>query len=232
VWYQAKSVIEEQFPDIAFPPHTRIYGKEGYYTRDGKNFTIQNTPIADDNGMLLLGEHNRENACAVLWVCDLLNIEIDHFQAVLQQFSWLEHRLEYVGNYKDILRYNDAIATTPETTCAALDSFWTTVDTLFYWGITWEYKHHLVAKKIQNYGIKQLILFPDTGEELYTLLDEQTKKQLIIFHSRSMEEAVQRAAQHTAPWSIALLSCGSPSFSLRSGFIEKWTRFKNAVRGL
>ncbi|USN55889.1 MAG: hypothetical protein H6765_04930 [Candidatus Peribacteria bacterium] len=43
---------------------------------------------------------------------------------------------------------------------------------------------------------------------------------------------MQRAAAHTTPGKAALLSCGSPSFSLRSSYKEKARLFKQAVNAL
>lgn len=230
IWSQAKAILNEQFPDIVLPSTTRTYGKEGTYTRDGTYFQIDTKNIYTDEWMVLIWAHNRENACAVLGICDLLHIDYTHLQSVLATFWWLEHRLEYVGKYHDIQRYNDAIATTPQATCAALDSFWEQIDTLFYGGVLGEYDHQLVAEKIRDYGIRHLVLFPDTGSVLYELLDNDTKERIEAFHTRSMHDAVQRASQKTKPWAIALLSCWSPSFSIWSWFVEKWTLFKEEAR--
>jgi UDP-N-acetylmuramoylalanine-D-glutamate ligase len=43
---------------------------------------------------------------------------------------------------------------------------------------------------------------------------------------------VQRAAKNTTPGKIALLSCGSPSFSVWSWFVEKGRLFKQEVAQL
>lgn len=181
---------------------------------------------------MLIWTHNRENICAVLGICDLLTIDPTHLRAVLKTFWWLEHRLELVGTYKNIIRYNDAIATTPQATCAALDSLWNNIDTLLYGWVLGEYDHQLVAQKIEAYDIRNLVLFPDTGELLYSLLSEKTKSTIHVIHTRSMHDAVQRAAAKTMEWKIALLSCGSPSFSVRSGFVEKGNLFKEEIKKL
>jgi len=232
IWAQAESTIKEQFPEMKLPENKVIYGNRWSYSRHDGRFRNNEKKLFTDEGMLLVGEHNRENACAVIGICSLLGIDIQHLHVVLHTFWWLEHRLELVGTYHDIIRYNDAIATTPQATCAAIDSFGTKIDTLFYGGIRGEYDHQLVATKIHDYGIRHLVLFPDSGELLFELLDEETKGKINTLRTRSMHDAVVRAAQHTAPWSIALLSCGSPSFSVWSGFVEKGNLFKQEVRNL
>lgn len=232
IGYQAAQEIIKLFPeqeDILPANHT-IYGKR--WTRTWKNgiFMRMKEELFNDEWMLLVGDHNRYNVCSLVCLCDELAIDFSHLQAVLHTFGWLEHRLEYVWTYGWILRYNDAIATTPQATVAALDSFWQEVDTLFYGWILGEYDHTLVAKKIKEYSVRNLVLFPDTGEVLYWLLDQTTKNTINVFHTRSMSDAVARAAQHTEPWKIALLSCWSPSFSVWSGFVEKGNLFKEAVK--
>gem|GEM_PF-5879057 len=56
-----------------------------------------------------------------------------------------------------------------------------------------------MATKIHDYGIRHLVLFPDSGELLFELLDEETKGKINTLRTRSMHDAVVRAAQHTAP---------------------------------
>lgn len=230
IGYQAKTILENDFPDYEIPHNSYIYWKEWTYTRSDGYFFKNNEKLFTDSWMLLIWEHNRENACAVIALCELLKVDLIHLQETLKTFKWLEHRLELVWTYHNIIRYNDAIATTPQATCAALDSFWQEVDTLFYGWVIGEYDHTLVVKKIKEYGIRNLVLFPDTGEILYSLLDEKTKSTISVLHTRSMSEAVARAAWKTEPWKIALLSCGSPSFSVWSGFVEKWNLFKESIK--
>lgn len=229
VGYQAAQALMSLFPeqeDILPANHT-IYGKR--WTRTWKNgmFMRMKEELFSDEGMLLIGEHNRYNVCELTCLCDELDIDFTVLQEILKTFGWLEHRLEFVWFFWWISRYNDAIATTPQATVAALDSFWQEVDTLFYGWILGEYDHSLVAKKINEYGIRNLVLFPDTWDVLLWLLDINT---INVFHTRSMEAWVQRAAEHTKKWKVVLLSCWSPSFSVWSGFVEKWTLFKTAVQ--
>jgi UDP-N-acetylmuramoylalanine--D-glutamate ligase len=151
----------------------------------------------------------------------------------LQQFDGLEHRIELVGTYGWIIRYNDAIATTPQATMAAIESFGEQVDTLFYGGIEGEYDHSWVAELIVKYDIQNLVLFPDTWSTLKELLTTNyTLHTTNVLHTRSMEQAVDRAAKHTKKWALALLSCGSPSFSCWTSFKEKGSLFKEFVTKL
>ncbi|MBP7847906.1 hypothetical protein KA013_01645 [Patescibacteria group bacterium] len=64
-------------------------------------------------------------------MCDILHLPYQVASEALATFTGLEHRIEYIGTYKDILRFNDAIATTPQATVAAVETFGAQLDTIF-----------------------------------------------------------------------------------------------------
>ncbi len=203
------------------------FGKEWTYTFAEGYFRKNGIPAFTDSEMKILWVHNRYNACALLGVCDILQINYSCAEDALATFTWLEHRIEYVGTYKDILWFNDAIATTPQATIAAIETFWSQLGTILLWGSEWEYQFEELVATLEKYEVPNVVLFPDTGVRIKPLLDS---KKFTIYETRSMQEAVAFAYKHTEPWKVVLLSCGSPSFSLRSGFKEKGTQFKTAVR--
>lgn len=204
-----------------------IYGKHGTYTFEDGHFCEEGRKLFSDEGMQLLGMHNRYNLCAAVAVCEHFGVPFEILQQTLQEFKGLEHRLEYVGMYWGIKRYNDAIATSPLATQAAIESFGEELDTLFLGGIEGTYDFTGVVELLEKYHVHNLVLFPDTWERIKWLLDTAHYK---IFETRSMADAVQRAAQVTEQGKVALLSCGSPSFSVWSGFEEKGRLFKEAVK--
>jgi UDP-N-acetylmuramoylalanine--D-glutamate ligase len=71
------------------------------------------------------------------------------------------------------------------------------------------------------------VLFPETGEKMLT-----SKKGFNILHTKSMQEAIKFAYQHTKKGHICLLSCASPSYSLWKSFEEKGDQFKYFVKKL
>lgn len=211
-----------------------VYGDQGYYTYDDTHFLIDAKQTIAHKDMLLVGDHNKYNASWVVWVLDYLQGKwmsglFDAFRHVIAHFKWLEHRLEPIGTYAGIERYNDAIATTPQATAAAINALGEKVDTLFYGGIEGEYDHSIVVDCIKKYKVSTLILFPDTGHHIKESLPDDY---FTILETRDMEEAVAFAAKNTKPGHVALLSCGSPSFSNRINFKEKGNQFKKAVKAL
>lgn len=228
IWSQLKEIVSNHpmFVEATVNKPIVWYGKEGTYRFEKGSFYKENLELFGDDGMKLLGVHNRYNACALFGVCDFLGIDYAYVQQALHRFAGLEHRIEFVGNYGDIDRYNDAIATTPQATVAAVETFWSRLWTIFLWWSEGEYEFDELVQLLESTGVENIILFPDTWKRIKNLINPQKHT---IYETTSLEEAVAYAFQHTPKWKVALLSCGSPSFSLWSGFKEKWMRFKDAI---
>jgi len=223
---QAQSYANEQSLTI---PSAELFWETGKYSYTDWLFFVEADVVSHDSTMMLQWVHNKYNACAALGVNDILWISTEHFQETLDTYWGLEHRLEKVGTYGWIQWINDAISTTPQSTIAALHTFWDQVNTLFLWGKDGGYDFSPLIACIQQSKVQNIVLFPDNGDTIKQLLDE---KIYTLYETDSMEDAVKRTAKKSLQWSIALLSCASPSYSLWSWFEEKWTLFKKAIKTL
>lgn len=234
IWSQVADAAEQFSPEISQllnheSSHLFHYGTSGTYSYADGVFYDHDQQAFLDHDIRLLGLHNRYNICAIVGVCSLLKIDYTALQRTLSQFAWLEDRIEDIGIHHGIQRFNDAIATTPQATIAAIETLGSRIETIFVGGILGDYDFVSLGRKISEAGIQNVILFPDSGTEIYKGMQENLHH---IHHSTDMHEAVQRAAAHTTPGKAALLSCGSPSFSLRSSYKEKARLFKQAVNAL
>ncbi|MEI7557699.1 MAG: hypothetical protein WCJ45_02400 [bacterium] len=52
--------------------------------------------MLDDDKLLLRGEHNRMNICAVLGICDIMQIDYEVLAETLATFKGLPHRMEII----------------------------------------------------------------------------------------------------------------------------------------
>ena len=68
-------------------------------------------------------KHNFENFLATYVVNFLLKKNEKQFKHSLKNMIGLEHRLEFVGNFKNIFFYNDSKATNIESSRNAINSF-------------------------------------------------------------------------------------------------------------
>lgn len=172
------------------------------------------------------------NICSVIAVCDIMYIEMEIVKNILETFKWLPHRMENIGVHWWIVWVDDAISTTPESTIKAIETFWWEVDTIFLWGTDRWYKFKELAKKIIEYKIRNVVIFPDSGERIYKEIKKYTWGEIKFFHTSDMYEAVKFAYEYTKDYKICLLSTASPSYSVWKNFEEKWDIFQKYIKKL
>jgi UDP-N-acetylmuramoylalanine--D-glutamate ligase len=177
----------------------------------------------------LLGEHNIQNTRAAIAVANILGISKDAIKKGVEKFKSLSHRLEFVGEFGGIKFYDDAISTTPESTIAAILAIPDT-DTIFLGGLNRGYDFSKLAIAINKSKIRNIVFFPDSGEEIEESLCQESSRKYARLHTKSMEEAVRFAFKKTKIGKTCLLSTASPSYSLWKNFEEKGDEFQEAVR--
>ena len=182
----------------------------------------------------LLGRFNLGNVAAAVAVGKLVGVSNDRIAEAVRGFQPLEHRLELVGTYGGVTYYNDAIATVPEATMAALDTLGEAVETILLGGMDRHLDFSCLAKRLLRSNIKTVILFPPTGRSIWQAVCEQSSMASALprhFFVKSMEEAVALAKQHTAKGRICLHSPASASFGLFRDYRHRGTLFKRLVQG-
>ena len=182
----------------------------------------------------LKGDFNLLNILAAVLVGKIFNISSKDIKKAIKSFKPLSHRLEFVGRYKGIEFYNDSFATIPQATIAALDALGKKVKTLILGGSSKrEIDFPLLAKKILKSKIENLILFPDTGKEIWKEVLSLKRREEDLpksFFVSSMAEAVKTAYKCTKEGSICLLSPASASFSIFRDYKERGNLFKKYVK--
>ena len=186
----------------------------------------QKIPIIDKD-IPLIGKHNRENIKAAVTVAHLFNIDNNTITEAIKKFKPLSHRLQMVGKFRQIIFYDDAISTTPESTILAIESL-KNIGTIFLGGEDRGYDFDKLVDVVVYYKIPNIILFPDSGEKIYELLKNTAGIKLL--KTKGMEEAIKFAYKYTPAGKICLLSCASPSYSLWKNFEEKGNLFQFFVK--
>jgi len=184
----------------------------------------------DTSGLKLLGGHNLENVRGALTVAKIFGIADEICERAVMDFNPLPHRLTFVGTYRDIKFYDDAIATAPEPTIFAIKTLGD-VDTIFLGGTDRGNDFSGLAKTLKEYGIRNVVFFPDSGARIKEEFKVQSLK-LKILETTDMREAVEFAYQNTALGKSCLLSTASPSYSLWKNFEVKGDEFVRWVQEL
>lgn len=196
-----------------------------YYSHINTDFFIDFNKLDVDIVPLIPWKHNLSNICAILWVTDILKIDLNIFQKTINTFAWLPHRLENLWTYNWITFIDDAISTTPESTIEWIRSFNQKIWTILLWWSDRGYDFEALVQELDNYKIYNVVLFPDSWERIKKILN----KKFNIFETKSMQEAVDFAFKNTKQWEICLLSTASPSYSLWKNFEAKWDDFKKNI---
>ena len=180
----------------------------------------------------LLGDFNLLNMAAGIEIGRIFKVSDQTIAKALKSFKPLSHRLEFAGTYKGIRFYNDSLATIPEATIAALDALGKDVETIFLGGFDRGLDFKILAKRILESDLKNLVFFPATGKRIWGEITKLNKKNR-FFHclfTDKMKAGVAFAYKQTLPGKICLLSCASPSFGLFKDYQERGNLFKKYVK--
>lgn len=221
IWSSLESDILKNLENKEY----KTFWEKWYYSFENNDFLIGNEIVLKKLSPKIPGNHNMINFSAILWVCDILKIDIDIFRNTVENFSGLPHRLENIWTFSWITFIDDAISTTPESTIEAIKTYWENIWTIFLWWTDRWYDFENLVLELKKYSIKNIVLFPESSSKIIKLLDESFN----FIKTREMKEAVKFAFKNTKKWKICLLSTASPSYSIWKNFEEKWDLFKKEI---
>jgi len=147
---------------------------------------VKSKPIPIKRDKINLNITHQDNLSAVLIVGEILKLNRENVLSAIKTFKRLPHRLEYVGEFQGIRFYDDSISTIPESAIFALEELGSDLQTLIAGGMDRGVSFNKLGKKITESKIKNLILFPDSGEKIL----KTVKRKINSYFVSSMEEAV------------------------------------------
>ncbi len=174
----------------------------------------------------LRGEHNLKNIMAAVAACKIAgtgNLEIE--EGVLS-FRGLEHRMEYVGNYRGIEFYDDSISTIPESCMEAVKAL-ETVDTLILGGFDRGVDYSGLASFLLKSGVRNFIFTGEAGKKINEAMkNEGMKNEKNYFVISRFDEYIDIAIKNTEAGKICLLSPAAASYDEFVNFEERGKKFK------
>lgn len=207
-----------------YPDHLDWHGNFENYKKAKEN--ISKFQTKDD--VLIL---NKSGAEAARIVGMLFKIPQEKIKKSIKDFKPLPHRLEFVAEKKGIKFYNDSLSTNPHATIYALKKLGDSVETLIAGGLDRGVDYTVLGEAIAKTKIKNLILFPTTGEKIGEAVSRQPSV-IRQFNVNSMEEAVKLAFKNTGKGKIVLLSPASASFNMFKDYEDRGNQFKELVKQL
>ena len=188
-------------------------------------------PLMRRDQIRLRGAHNLMNVLAAFAIGYAAGIPVDAMISAAEEFHGVAHRLEYVREWHGAQWYNDSIATAPERTLAAINSF-TEPIVLLLGGrdknLPWEDLAGVVRQRVEH-----VVIFGEAAEKISAALDRAVGPlPLSVTRCKDLQEAVRAAAKVASPGSIVLLSPGGTSFDQFYDFEERGKAFRKWVSEL
>jgi len=181
----------------------------------------------------LRGEHNLLNALAACAIASAADLPLESMINGVEALTGIDHRLEYIRTWNGADWYNDSIATAPERSIAAINSFQEPL-VLLAGGrdkdLPWQDFARLVLKKV-----KQLILFGEAVDLIEQALQDEIDKgikKVPYQKCANLKEAVLKAADIVEAGDVVLFSPGGTSFDEFVDFAERGERFRKWVQEL
>ncbi|MDY0234586.1 MAG: UDP-N-acetylmuramoyl-L-alanine--D-glutamate ligase [Gudongella sp.] len=214
IWF---SVKEELSDGIFIKKDHIVYKNEG----------IEEMIISLDD-IKLLGKHNLENICGVIGLAKAFRIDTNIIASTIKRFKGVPHRLEFVGEHKDVKYYNDSKGTNIDSTIKAIEALEGPLVLIaggYDKGATYD-------KLIDNFKnkVESLILI---GQTKYLIKESALKKDIKdIYILDNMEGAVLKAIEISKPGTNVLLSPACASWDMYNCFEERGDHFKKLVMEL
>ena len=181
----------------------------------------------------MLGEHNKLNAMCAIEAARALGIGEETIQEVVENFTGISGRLEFIREVNGIKIYNDTTATTPDATIAALRALNPKPYTLnpkiilVMGGADKNLDMTELIKEIPK-QCTALILLPGTGTENLRIKNEELR----IMNVKSLEEAVLQGMKLTKKGDTLLFSPAFASFGMFKNEFDRGEQFNAIVKEL
>ncbi len=174
----------------------------------------------------LKGFHAVENIMAAILAVREHNATHEAIQEVIDSFTGIEHRLEYVRKVGGVDFYNDSKATNVHAVLRALKAFDENI-ILVMGGKDTNLNYAPLKEEIRK-KVKTLILYGEVKERINRDIGDYSETFLI----GTFDEAVHMAYSKSRINDTVLLSPGASSFDMFDDYRERGNYFKEIVRQL
>jgi len=204
--------------------HSYISGNEIYINTSG----VVNK-ICDLAGRKILpGRHNLMNLLAALTACYVHGSHSIELCNAIDTFRGLEHRMEFVGEFRGICFYNDSIATIPEAVIYALETIGD-VDTLLLGGFDRGIDYRSLIAHLGTANVSNIFLTGEAGRRIKSEFEEGFPGKLNFVWFKDFSSMVARAIEVTPPGRSCLLSPAAASYDQFRNFEHRGNLFKELV---
>lgn len=229
--------------------HDMRYDVRGKLYEFSISHPVENGAFLDENGDIVFSEngvhtvlfnkdiikipgmHNIENYCtAISAVWGLVSVE--NMKKIAETFSGVEHRIEFVREFKGVKYYNDSIATSPSRVISGLKAFNQKIIMICGGSDKGNDMSQMVPLILEK--VKLIVLNGATADKIYDAIvsdDNYKNSGLKIEKTDTMEHALMIAKDFAVSGDIVSLCPACPAFDQFKTFEYRGRRFKELVNG-
>ena len=173
--------------------------------------------------IFIKGEHNIQNAMAVIIAAKIFNLDNEKIIEALKSFKGVEHRLELVREIEGVKFINDSKATNIDSVVVALKSF---VEPIFLIlggqdkGNDYSMIEDLVIEKV-----KKIYAIGSSAEKVFNHFHSKVKTEI----KKDFDEVINSAISEARDGDVVLLSPACASFDMFDNYEHRGKVFKSIV---
>ena len=208
-------------------PSTKYYfsknSKQNVYLLNDAIY-YKDEKVIDCKDIKLKGIHNYENIMGVISVVKLYDVDNKYIFKVLNTFSGVEHRIEYVDTIDGVMYYNDSKATNCESTKIALRSF-KEPTLLLLGGLDRGHSFDDLTNDMKN--VKYVACYGETNDRIKDYCN-RINVECDIFDN--LVEATKACHEKAVSGDVVLLSPACASWDQYKAFEDRGNEFKDTVK--
>ena len=205
---------------------------EGAYLAAGERERIMllGEPLLETADIPLRGRHNVANVLAAVATAHAAGIQRESMIEAVKRFHGVPHRLQTVAERAGVLFVDDSIATAPERSIAALQSYHEPL-VLIAGGrdkhLPMETWAQLITRRVRH-----VVLLGEMSDLVAQAIRKADPTYGSLSRAATMDEAVSQAARVARSGDVVLLSPGGTSYDMYNDFEQRGREFARAVREL
>lgn len=181
---------------------------------------------AETSGLKLLGRHNHENVMAAVAMAYCAGVPMETIRQVIQSFTAVPHRIEFVDEIDGVAYYNDSKGTNPDAAIKGIQAM-NRPTLLIGGGYDKESSYEEWIRAFDG-KVRYLVLIGQTKEKIEKAAHSCGFMSTIL--AENLEEAVNICAEKANPGDAVLLSPACASWGQFDNYEQRGDKFKEYVR--
>lgn len=173
--------------------------------------------------IFIQGEHNIQNAMAVIIAAKLFDLENEKIIKALKSFQGVEHRLELVREIEGIKFVNDSKATNVDSVIVALKSFNDPI--LLILGGQDKGNDYTMIEQLVLDKVKKIYAIGSSADKVFNFFHKKVKTEI----KKDLDDVINTALSEGRSGDVVLLSPACASFDMFDNYEHRGKVFKEIV---